>query len=75
MVLMARLALIGTIAVNLVRASGVAWARVEAGRHFPSDVLAGAALGNFITTFILDAFLSPSEDSSLGFSSNLRRAA
>jgi membrane-associated phospholipid phosphatase len=54
-------------AANLVMASGAAWARVEAGRHFPSDVLAGAALGNFITTFIHDAFLNLPEDSSLGF--------
>ena len=33
-----------------------AWARVEAGRHYPTDVLAGAALGNFISLFIYDAF-------------------
>jgi membrane-associated phospholipid phosphatase len=33
---------------NLGLASGVAWARVEGGRHFPSDVLAGAALGHFL---------------------------
>ena len=35
----------------------VAWSRVEAGAHFPSDVLAGAALGRFLTAFIHDAFL------------------
>jgi membrane-associated phospholipid phosphatase len=33
------------------------WARVEAGRHYPSDVLMGAALGNFFGAFINDAFL------------------
>ena len=38
-------------------AVGTAWARVEAQKHFPSDVLAGAALGNFIATFMHDAFL------------------
>lgn len=34
-----------------------AWARVEAKSHFPSDVLAGMALGHFIGAFINDAFL------------------
>lgn len=29
-----------------------AWARVEAARHFPSDVLAGVALGNFVAEFM-----------------------
>ena len=40
-----------------VLAGGTAWARVEAREHFPSDVLAGAALGNFISIFVYDAFL------------------
>ena len=43
----------------LVLAGGAAWARVEAGKHFPTDVLVGAALGNFVTGFIHDAFLGP----------------
>ena len=38
-------------------AIGTGWARIEAGEHFPTDVLAGAALGNFITSFVHDAFL------------------
>lgn len=38
-------------------AAGTAWARVEAGRHFPSDVLVGYALGHFISAFVNDAFL------------------
>jgi hypothetical protein len=38
-------------------AVGTAWARVEAKKHFPSDVLAGAALGSFISAFVHDAFL------------------
>jgi membrane-associated phospholipid phosphatase len=42
---------------NLGLASGTAWARLEGGRHFPSDVLAGAALGHFLSAFIHDAFL------------------
>ena len=36
---------------------GTAWARVEAHKHFPSDVLAGAALGNFLGAFVNEAFL------------------
>ncbi|MGD2126340.1 MAG: phosphatase PAP2 family protein [Desulfobacteraceae bacterium] len=38
-------------------AAGAAWARVEAKRHHPSDVLAGYALGHFFSVFINDAFL------------------
>ena len=38
-------------------AAATAWARVEAGVHYPSDVLAGAALGNFVAAFVNDAFL------------------
>jgi membrane-associated phospholipid phosphatase len=52
---------------NLCLASGVAWARVEARAHYPSDVLAGAALGHFMTAFIHDAFLDLPEDGSVGF--------
>ena len=37
--------------------AATAWARVEAGAHFPTDVLAGAALGNFTALLIHDAFL------------------
>jgi membrane-associated phospholipid phosphatase len=36
---------------------GTAWARVEAGAHFPSDTLVGMALGNFCGMFFNDAFL------------------
>ncbi len=36
---------------------GTAWSRVEAREHYPSDVLAGMALGNFIGIFINDAFI------------------
>lgn len=38
-------------------AVGTAWARVEAKKHFPSDVLAGAALGSFLSAFLHDAFM------------------
>lgn len=37
-------------------AAGTAWARVEAGRHHASDVLAGYALGHFVAAFVADAF-------------------
>lgn len=40
-----------------VIAAGTAWARVEAGVHYPSDVLVGAALGHFVAAFINDAFM------------------
>ena len=35
------------------------WARLEAGKHHPSDVLAGITLGNFIAVFTNEAFLHP----------------
>jgi membrane-associated phospholipid phosphatase len=33
------------------------WARLESKKHFPSDVLAGMAIGHFFGAFIHDAFL------------------
>jgi hypothetical protein len=48
---------------NLALAGTVAWARVEGKAHYPSDVLAGAALGHFLTTFIYKAFMNLPEDS------------
>ena len=38
---------------------GTAWARVEAGAHFPSDTLFAMALGNFFSQFWDAAFLEP----------------
>jgi membrane-associated phospholipid phosphatase len=38
-------------------ATGAGWARVDAGAHYPSDVLFGAALGNFLSVFFTRAFL------------------
>ncbi len=52
---------------NLLLATSVAWARVEARKHFPSDVLTGAALGHFLSAFIHDAFLGLPEDKRFGF--------
>ena len=37
--------------------AATAWARVEAQKHYPSDVLAGAAIGHFFGAFFNDAFL------------------
>lgn len=34
-----------------------AWARVEGGWHYPSDTLAGMAIGNFCADFFTDAFM------------------
>lgn len=44
-------------AVFYVIGAGTAWARVESGFHYPSDVLFGAALGNFFAVFISDGFV------------------
>jgi len=38
---------------------GTSWARVEAGVHYPADVLFGMALGRFFGTWLNDAFLDP----------------
>lgn len=58
----------GTGAVNaaaLISASGSAWGRVEMGLHYPSDQLAGAAIGNFLALFIHDLFMGL-EDGGVG---------
>jgi hypothetical protein len=40
-------------------ALGTGWARIEGKRHYPSDVLAGYAIGHFLGAFINDAFIGP----------------
>jgi hypothetical protein len=40
---------------------GTSWARIEAGWHFPSDTLFSMALGNFVASFVNDAFLGLEE--------------
>lgn len=42
--------------IYLVASLG-AWARVEADQHYPTDVLVGAAIGNFVTSAIYNAFV------------------
>ncbi len=49
-------------AANVGLTLSVSWARVEGGRHHPSDVLAGMALGHFVAAFIHDGFLNLPED-------------
>jgi len=41
---------------------GTAWARIEAGAHFPSDTLFSMALGNFCAELFNDAFLDPNHE-------------
>jgi membrane-associated phospholipid phosphatase len=48
--------------------AGTAWARVEAGRHYPSDVLVGIALGNFMGAFFTEAFLGLEPGARFSFS-------
>jgi hypothetical protein len=43
---------------------GTAWARVEAGFHYPSDTLVGISIGNFNGAFFNDAFLGLEPQSS-----------
>jgi membrane-associated phospholipid phosphatase len=47
----------GLKATNVALAASVGWARVEGQKHYPTDVLVGAALGNFTTRFIYEAFI------------------
>ncbi len=44
---------------------GTAWARVESGDHYPSDVLVGMALGNLIGALFAQAFLGLEPDARL----------
>jgi hypothetical protein len=59
---------VGMQAANVALASSVAWARVEAKNHFPTDVLVGAALGNFTTRFIYEAFIGTTPNDKFSFS-------
>lgn len=45
------------IALVETLAAGTGWARVEGGVHYPSDVLAGAALGHFVSSVLEHALL------------------
>lgn len=43
--------------------AATAWARIEANQHYPSDVLAGIALGHFFGVFFTEAFLGVDDPS------------
>jgi len=51
----------GAKSVEAVFGVLTAWARVEAGKHYPTDVLVGAALGNFVALLVHDAFVGTGE--------------
>ena len=53
--------------------AGTAWARVEAGAHYPSEVLVGVALGNFMGAFFTEAFLGLEPGARLAFSAEPTR--
>lgn len=53
--------------------AGTAWARVEAGAHYPSDVLVGVALGNFMGAFFTQAFLGLGPDARIALSAEPTR--
>ena len=44
-----------------------AWSRIEANRHYPTDVLIGAAIGNFLGSFINDAFIGIDHNHDIDF--------
>jgi hypothetical protein len=56
---------LGSKVVVMGMAIGTGWARVEAGRHYPTDVLIGASLGNLVSRFTYEAFLGLPESGSL----------
>lgn len=47
--------------------AGTAWARVESGDHYPSDVLVGMAVGRFVGAVFAQVFLSREPDANLAF--------
>ncbi len=48
--------------------AGTAWARIEAGAHFPSDTLASIGLGNFVSRVFDRSFLDPEGEHRLAWS-------
>jgi len=60
---------------NILTASAIGWARIEAGAHYPSDVLVGASLGHFVTSFIYKAFMGLPEGAPMVSLSPSKRGA
>lgn len=58
---------------NIALAASVGWARVEGGHHYPSDVLAGAALGHFMVAFMHDVLLKHPSQSTVSLALNPSR--
>ena len=54
-------------------AAGTAWARVEGQDHFPTDVLVGAAVGNYVALLFHDAFLGAPERALVSVDANPKR--
>ena len=54
-------------AATLASAATVGWARVEGMKHFPTDVLFGAAIGNFVTSFLHDGLMNLPDDTRFNF--------
>jgi membrane-associated phospholipid phosphatase len=48
-------------------AAGAGWARVEAEKHYPTDVLVGYAFGQFIARFMQGAFFNDETPAVVGF--------
>jgi hypothetical protein len=48
----------GINTLNTTMAAGTMWARIEGKRHYGSDVLAGYALGSFLSGFIYDSLMN-----------------
>jgi membrane-associated phospholipid phosphatase len=46
---------------NALLATATAWSRVEARKHHPADVLAGAAIGRLTSALVHDTWLAPEE--------------
>lgn len=54
-------------------AAATAWGRVEGEAHYPSDVLAGAALGNFMANFFYNTFLDSDHETQIGIAIDPKR--
>lgn len=48
-------------------AMGASWARIEGQKHYPGDILAGAALGTLISDVLIDLFLEGERSGTMEF--------